>query len=431
MISVKKSSTIKFYCTLIMILILNCLSFHFVYAVFPEPRESIEERCESFEKWKNYLCFFSPRFLLNEIQTVLTEEERLLNSEEVVIKIDGRKVEIVGDIHGNIYALNVVLKYFFENLSQDKNFAILFLGDYVDRGTESIKCFLTLAKLKILFPNNVYLLRGNHETNYILKSKQVNNYTLAYECMALGNQYDAVHSMFQRAFANLSLAAIIDGRCICVHGGIPDLEILSLKNNDFIDILSDLKKPISESNNPIVSQVLWNDPLDDIDTFSVNLERGGGFYKYFGKIALKKFLDSKNSIMLIRAHQYCDEGYKFSLSKKVLTLFSHPHYCERQNLGAIAILNPDKGIDDFIDFICFNYEDTFNPLEKKSLFDSDGEDYEFETNFYPGFDSYTRMLKFQKCIPIDFDQYTEENFPLEEFTQDIKISEETEYQLIE
>jgi serine/threonine-protein phosphatase PP1 catalytic subunit len=68
-------------------------------------------------------------------------------------------VKIVGDVHGQ-YSDLIRL---FEMCGFPPSANYLFLGDYVDRGKQSLETILLLLCYKVKYPENFFLLRGNHE----------------------------------------------------------------------------------------------------------------------------------------------------------------------------------------------------------------------------------------------------------------------------
>jgi serine/threonine-protein phosphatase PP1 catalytic subunit len=68
-------------------------------------------------------------------------------------------VKIVGDIHGQFSDMRKIFDM--EGWPPEANY--LFLGDYQGRGPMQVETVLLLLAFKVKYPENFFMLRGNHE----------------------------------------------------------------------------------------------------------------------------------------------------------------------------------------------------------------------------------------------------------------------------
>ena len=103
-------------------------------------------------------------------------------------------VIIIGDIHGQYYDLI----HMFEKVVDSRNIRetnLLFLGDYVDRGNYSLEVLIFLYALKIAYPKNITMLRGNHESRAMTE-----HFTFREEVMNKYHDDEAVYESFIESF---------------------------------------------------------------------------------------------------------------------------------------------------------------------------------------------------------------------------------------
>lgn len=259
---------------------------------------------------------------ISDLEWLCSESIKTLKKEATLLRLRA-PINVVGDVHGQFTDLMQFLNV--GGLPPSTRY--LFLGDYVDRGANSIETITTLLCLKNLYPNKVHLLRGNHETRDISQM-----YGFYDECCSRYNE--SLWDKFNDVFGYLPLAAVISDRIFCVHGGLSgDLKDVSRIEN--------IKRPFEVPESGFIADLLWADPDGDVTGLAPS-ERGTSFK--FGADVADSFLKQHDFDLICRAHQVVNDGFEFPFwpEQSVVTIFSAPNYCEEfGNKGAMLSVDEE------------------------------------------------------------------------------------------
>ena len=122
----------------------------------------------------------------------------------------------------------------------------IFLGDYVDRGKQSLETICLLLAYKVQYPENFFILRGNHESAGINRI-----YGFYDECKRRFSI--KLWKIFSDVFNCLPAVALIDEKILCMHGGLsPELESLQQ--------IADIQRPCDVPDAGLLCDLLWSDP---------------------------------------------------------------------------------------------------------------------------------------------------------------------------
>ena len=251
------------------------------------------------------------KFLIEKSLTIIKEQKMLVELEA--------PLHVCGDIHGQYYDLLRI----FEHCGYPGEYNYLFLGDYVDRGKQSLETICLLLCYKIKYPEKVTLLRGNHESSVTNRI-----YGFYDECKRRYNV--KLWKSFTDLFNCLPVAALIDDKILCMHGGLsPDL-----KN---IQNIQDISRPTDIPDQGLLCDLLWSDPDKDAVEYD---ENDRGVSVIFGEKVVTDFNKKNDLDLIIRAHQVVDDGYEFFANRQLITIFSAPNYCgEFDNSAGIMIID--------------------------------------------------------------------------------------------
>ena len=255
-----------------------------------------------------------------EIQVLCSKARNIFAEQSMLLEIEA-PVQICGDIHGQYFDLIRIFEYG----GYPPKSSYLFLGDYVDRGRQSLETVCLLLAYKVKYPESFNLLRGNHESSSINRI-----YGFYDECK---KRYSLkLWKVFSDCFNCMPVAALIEQKILCMHGGLsPELHT--------IEQISKIPRPIEIPDTGMLCDLLWSDPDEETSGWGDN-DRGVSYV--FGADVLSQFLKKNDLDLIVRAHQVVEDGYQFFGKKQLITLFSAPNYCgEFDNAGGMMVIDED------------------------------------------------------------------------------------------
>jgi protein phosphatase len=249
----------------------------------------------------------------------IVDRARHVFEDERMLLVVNHDVVVIGDLHGQILDLFVILEAF----GYPPNVRYLFLGDLVDRGEFSTEVVTLVLTMKVLWPSHIFMIRGNHEFEEMWK---VGGFQSELQSLYPGSR---IGEQLAQAFAWMPVGALVDHRILCLHGGIgPSVTSVSSIGN--------LRRPLQDFQIDMAMDILWSDPSAETSTFFPS-PRGTG-HRY-GADALTAFLDSNSLELLVRGHEVAEEGFEYALNDKVVTVFSASSYCgSMHNKAAVLII---------------------------------------------------------------------------------------------
>lgn len=261
----------------------------------------------------------------------------------VYLPADGEAI-FIGDTHGDPDAAVSIIEQekFIEAMEKgEENKYLVFLGDYVDRGKGDIENIEQIIALYKKYPDNVVLLRGNHEgkettdKDFIISllKKYGNNELIEtlgnYEILKGGeksfrldrdfveklystdNEVKKLDEKYNELFEKLPGVVVCGNGIIGVHGGIPSRDVKSLRELNDKDLLF---------------QMRWNDPSKFLSTDREMNHRGSKQLSEFSEKAFNRFMDAMGGKIMVRAHEETGDFEKreqcIEFKNKLVTIFS-------------------------------------------------------------------------------------------------------------
>ncbi|KAK1356073.1 Serine/threonine-protein phosphatase [Heracleum sosnowskyi] len=190
--------------------------------------------------------------------------------------------------------------------------------------------------IQIQYPDNVHLIRGNHE------APEVNSiFGFRAECIARMGETDGTWAWtrFNTLFSYLPLAALIEEKIICMHGGIG-------RSIHSVEQIEKLERPLTlDAKSSVLMDLLWSDPTENDSVEGIRPNARGPGLVSSGPDRVTEFCKRNNLEIIIRGHECVLDGFERFAQGQLITVFSATNYCgTSKNAGAILVVGRDMVI---------------------------------------------------------------------------------------
>ena len=314
---------------------------------FPLNVDSVKAMMEDFKEDKilHYRYLMS---LFLKCKQIFSAEP---NVQEIYLDGAGEErtvLTVVGDTHGQLDDLFTIFSI--KGLPSPKNM-FLFNGDFVDRGAKGVEILAVLCAFKILYPNAIFLNRGNHEARAQnawmgFEEEILAKYTVPTAIVKNDKRAALrVHLLCEQMFDCLPLCAVVQKRVFICHGGLFRNDGVTL--NHLRSISRKREPPLNGRSfeDRVFEDILWSDPRPT-PHYPRPLagrrasDRGAGCE--FGYAVTQQFCTTNSIALVVRSHECVPEGYEILHNGRLITIFSASRYCGTQtNKGAFITFGPE------------------------------------------------------------------------------------------
>ncbi|EAX88446.1 Ser/Thr protein phosphatase, putative [Trichomonas vaginalis G3] len=238
-----------------------------------------------------------PFFEEADLNELLENATNIIQSELVILNLFA-PVILIGALQGDIFQLYGILSRF--GLPPTRTYC--FLGNMIDDGDFSLETITFILALKVVYPRNIYIIRGKNEFEQVAKGRTFFN-----EIQEYYPQSTNLFDRFMTAFSYLPIAAIFFQNIFCIHGGLfPEFTQ--------VQQLLSVQRPLTTIDSSNLG-IFFSEPSTHIKDY---YQRNSRYV--FGEAAFEKFMKLNELTLFVRTSSPLNAGYMYQFEEKLLTL---------------------------------------------------------------------------------------------------------------